>query len=79
MQKERLAECARPNINEAVRKAFAVKKITSSHSKGKTEILTEAPMDDNKPKSILEATVYKVLGIHTEPYKEKGFSLFKRK
>lgn len=64
------------HVNEAVRKAFAVKKVTSSHSKGKTEILAEAPIDDGKLKSAIEATGYKVLGIRTEPYEKKGFFRF---
>lgn len=66
------------HVNEAVRRAFAVKKVTSSHSKGKTEIISEAPIDDGRLKSTLEATGYKVLGIHTEPYKKKGFSLLRK-
>ena len=34
------------HVNDAIRKAFAVKRVTSSHSKGKTEILIEAPIDN---------------------------------
>lgn len=64
------------HVNEAVRKAFAVKKVTSSHSKGKTEILAEAPIDDSKLKNAVEATGYKVLGIRTEPYEKKGLFHF---
>ncbi len=66
------------HINEAVRKAFSVKKVTSSHSKGRTEILAEAPIDEDALKSTIEETGYKVTGIHTEPYEKKGFSLFKK-
>lgn len=29
------------HVNDAVRKAFQVKKVTSSHSKGRTEIISE--------------------------------------
>lgn len=66
------------HINDAVRQNFKVKKITSSHSKGKTEILAEEPIDDEKLKEVIEKTGYTVTGIHTEPYEKKGFSLFKR-
>lgn len=31
------------HINDTLRKNFAVKRVTSSHSKGKTEIITENP------------------------------------
>ena len=66
------------HINEAIRKEFKVKKVTSSHSKSKTEIIVESPIDDNKLKSVIEATGYKVVGINTEPYEKKGFSLLRR-
>ncbi|MCB5393419.1 cation transporter [Longicatena caecimuris] len=66
------------HINDAVRQNFKVKKVSSSHSKGKTEILAEEPIDDEKLKEVIEKTGYTVTGIHTEPYEKKGFSLFKR-
>ena len=34
------------HVNDAVRKAFQVKKVTSSHSKGQTVILTEIDIDE---------------------------------
>ena len=34
------------HINDAIRKAFSVKKVTSSHSKGQTVILTEQDIDE---------------------------------
>ena len=33
------------HVNDAVRKAFPVKKVTSSHSKGQTVILTEQDIE----------------------------------
>lgn len=66
------------HVNEAVRKAFTVNKVTSSHNKGKTEIIAEAPIDEVKLESTIEATGYKVLSIHTEPYEKKRFSLFRK-
>ena len=33
------------HVNEAVRKNFTVKKVQSSHTKGKTEILSEEALD----------------------------------
>lgn len=66
------------HINDAVRQNFKVKKVTSSHSKGKTEILAEVPLDDEKLKDVIGKSGYTVTGIHTEPYEKKGFSLFHR-
>ena len=65
------------HVNDAVRNAIEVKKVSSSHKKGTTEILTEQPVDEEKVKAAIEATGYKVLGITTgEVEEKKGFSLF---
>lgn len=66
----------RPDRNR--RKAFAVKKVTSSHAKGKTEILSEKPLEEEKLKAAIEETGYRVKAVRTEPYVKKGFSLFKK-
>ncbi|MDO5546193.1 MAG: heavy-metal-associated domain-containing protein [Eubacteriales bacterium] len=66
------------HINDAVRRAFSVKKVTSSHAKGKTEILSEQLLDETDLKSAIEATGYRVTGIRTEPWEKKGLSLFRR-
>ena len=66
------------HINDAVRQNFKVKKVTSSHSKGKTEILAEIPLDNAKLKEIIDKSGYTVTGIHTDSYEKKGFSLFRR-
>ncbi len=64
------------HINDAVRQSFKIKKVVSSHSKSKTEILAGNPLDDEKLKDVIEKSGYTVTGIHTEPYEKKGFSLF---
>ena len=66
------------HINDAVRKAFAVKKVCSSHTKGRTEILAESPLEEEKLKAAIEATGYTVRSIRTEAYEKKGFSLFRK-
>jgi len=35
------------HVNDAVRRAFPVKKVTSSHKKGETVILTEAELSED--------------------------------
>ena len=66
------------HINDAIRKNFAVKKITSSHSKGKSEITATAPLDEEKLKTTIHAAGYTVTNIHTAPFEGKGFPLFRK-
>ena len=44
-------------------------------SKGRTEILSEKSLKENKLKAAIEATGYHVA---FEPYEKKGFSLFRK-
>lgn len=67
------------HVNEAVRKAVSLKKVTSSHSKGITEIISENKIDEEAVKKAIDDTGYKVLSIETQPYEKKKFSLFGRK
>lgn len=67
------------HINDAVRQNFPVTKVTSSHSKGKTEIIATDMLDEERLKAVITATGYTVKGIHSEPYEKKGFSLFHKR
>lgn len=67
------------HMNDAIRNNFTVKKVTSSHSKCETEIISENELDEAKLRETVEKTGYKFLGITTEPYEKKGFSLFGKK
>lgn len=60
------------HINETVRRQFAVKKVSSSHSKGITEIISENPLDENDLRKAIDATGYTVISVDTEPYVKKG-------
>lgn len=64
------------HVNEAVKKAFDVKEVTSSHKDNVTEIIAEAALDETKLKEVIEEEGYTVLGVSTEEYKKKRFSLF---
>ena len=44
------------HVNDAVRKVFQVDKVTSSHSKGETVIISEKPVDEAKLKTAISAT-----------------------
>ena len=43
------------HVNDAVRKAFPVKKVTSSHGKGQTVILTEQDLDEQAVRDAVNA------------------------
>lgn len=67
------------HINDTIRQNFKIKKVTSSHSKATTEIISEDPLDEAAVKEVIDKTGYKVLEIKAEPYEKKRFSLFGRK
>ena len=62
------------HVNDCIRQNFTVKKVTSSHTKGETVILSEAPLNPMKLRSVIGATGYEVGDISTEDVEEKpGF------
>lgn len=65
------------HINDAIRKDFDVKKVSSSHTKGITQIISEVELNENAVRESIGKTGYKVLAYSAEPY-EKKFSLFGR-
>lgn len=67
------------HVNDAVRRAFPVKKVTSSHSKGETSIITEQDISDQALENTIGKTGYRVLSISRMPYEKKGlFSKFRK-
>ena len=60
------------HINDAVRAKFPVKKVTSSHAKGETVILSDEDISEETLRSAIEPTGYKVLGYASAPYEKKG-------
>ena len=60
------------HVNDAVRTKFPVKKVTSSHTKGETVILSEEDISEEALRAVIEPTGYKVLGYVSEPYEKKG-------
>ena len=66
------------HINEAVRNAFQVKKVTSSHTKKQTVIIAEKDITEQDLKDVIAKTGYEVISISSEPYEKKGlFSAFR--
>ena len=67
------------HINDTIRQSFNIRKVTSSHTKGTTEIISEKPLDETVLREAIGKTGYKVLEIKTAPYEKQQFSLFGRK
>ena len=65
------------HVNDVIRKSFDVKKVSSSHSKKKTEIISEEAIDEDKLRAVIDETGYTVLSVDSELYKKKGFGFFK--
>lgn len=60
------------HVNDAVRRAFPVKMVTSSHTKGETVILTEMDISEDQLRTAMEPTGYRVLEVSKEKYEKKG-------
>ena len=63
------------HMNDAIRNAFEVEKVTSSHTKGTTEIISKEPLSREALTEAVEKTGYKILEINEEEYTKKKFSL----
>ena len=51
------------HINDIIRKSFAVKKVTSSHTKGETVIVSEAPLNEAALRTAIAETGYEVTDV----------------
>ena len=67
------------HINDTIRTAFPVEKVSSSHSKGETVILSQEPLDENALRAAIDATGYMAGEISTAVYEKKGFFHFGKK
>lgn len=65
------------HINDVIRRTFSVKKVTSSHSRGETVVLSEEPLDEQALRKAIQETGYTLTGVRSAPYEKKG--LFHRK
>ena len=67
------------HINDVVRKNFEVKKVTSSHTKGESVILSDTAIDEARLREEIGKTGYKVLDVQSAPYEKKGLFGFLKK
>lgn len=68
-------------INGAIRRdlrEFDIKKVSSSHVKGLTRIISGIPLDEGKLRAVVTCLGYDIMSVEREAYEKKGFSLFRR-
>lgn len=62
------------HINDVIRREFKIKKVTSSHSKGITEILSEEPLNEEQLRNAIKQTGYTLTEIEiADAPEKKGF------
>ena len=68
------------HVNDAIRSAFDIKSVSSSHRKNETVIIAAEDIDKEKLKAAVDATGYTANSIKSEPYAEKSglFARFKK-
>lgn len=68
------------HVNDAVRKAATVKKVTSSHTSGQTVVIAEDDVDVLAIRAAIEEQGYAVSDVKEEEYKAGGIikRLFKK-
>ena len=59
------------HINDAIRNSFDVKKVNSSHTKGKTVIVSKEALDEDEIKSVIDKTGYELQSVSSEELEEK--------
>lgn len=64
------------HVNDAVRGAFPVEKVTSSHSKGETVILSKEPLEEAALRAVIDGTGYRAGAVTAAPYEKKGIFRF---
>lgn len=65
------------HVNDIVRRVDGVKKVKSSHAKGRTEVVAEDGTNIGLIKEAIAKQGYGVGKVETEPYEKRG--LFSRK
>ena len=68
------------HVNDTIRSKFQVKKVSSSHGRGRAVILSEQPLDEDALRAAIAETGYEVAAVSARPVAEgKGlFGFLKR-
>ena len=67
------------HINDAIRNAISVKKVSASHSKGEADIISEEPIDEAKLREAITKTSYDFVSMTSKPYEKNGLFGFLKK
>ena len=67
------------HINDAIRNAFSVKKVSASHSKGEADIISEEPIDEAKLRETITKTGYDFVSMTSKPYEMHSLFGFLKK
>ena len=68
-----MCDMCEAHVNEAVRRAFPVKKVTSSHKKGQTIILTEQDIPDDALRQAIAPAGYVLVSAAHGTVQRKGW------
>lgn len=60
------------HVNDTIRRTFPVKKVTSSHKKGETVIISQEAIEEAALRAAIQETGYQVLAVESAPYEKKG-------
>lgn len=67
------------HVNDAIRNAFPVKKVTSSRQRKETVILAQQDIPADALQRVIGKAGYVAVSVSSEPYEKKGlFSIFRR-
>lgn len=64
------------HVNDAVRNAFRVRSVKSSHKTGESVIVIDALLSEVTLRETVEKLGYRVVAVKREPYEKKGFFSF---
>ncbi len=67
------------HINDAIRNAFSVKKVSASHSKGEADIISEEPIDEAKLRETITKAGYDFVSMTSKPYEKHALFAFLKK
>ncbi len=60
------------HVNDMIRAAFPVKKVSTSHKKGQAVILSEEEIPEEALKEAVKKIGYEVTSVSSAPYQKKG-------
>ncbi len=61
------------HINDTIRSAFKVRKVSSSHVKNRAVIISDEPIDTEILRKVINKTGYRFISADSEPYEKRRF------